>query len=57
MLTDPPVTRPLRGRYLVSASATVDLPEPDSPTRPYDSRLPIWNDTFLMAGRFWPRTR
>ena len=31
---DPPLTRPLRGRYLVSARATVDLPDPDSPTSP-----------------------
>ena len=34
MLIVPALTRPLRGRYLVSASATVDLPEPDSPTSP-----------------------
>ena len=30
----PALTRPLRGRYLTSASATVDLPEPDSPDQP-----------------------
>src|ERR1700683_4176716 len=34
MLIVPALTRPLRGRYLTSASATVDLPDPDSPTRP-----------------------
>ncbi len=57
MLIRPPVTRPLRGRYLVSASATVDLPDPDSPTRPYDSRRPIWNETSRSARRSSPRTR
>ena len=34
MVTEPALTRPLRGRYRVSASATVDLPDPDSPTSP-----------------------
>ena len=34
MLIVPALTRPFLGRYLVSASATVDLPEPDSPTSP-----------------------
>ena len=34
MLIVPALTRPLLGRYRTSASATVDLPDPDSPTSP-----------------------
>ena len=34
MLIAPALTRPLLGRYRTSASATVDLPDPDSPTSP-----------------------
>jgi hypothetical protein len=30
-------TEPLRARYRTIASAIVDLPQPDSPTRPNDS--------------------
>jgi hypothetical protein len=34
MLIVPALTLPLLGRYRTSASATVDLPDPDSPTSP-----------------------
>ena len=57
MLIVPALTRPLLGRYRTSASATVDLPDPDSPTSPYDSPRPTWNDTSRSASRSWPRTR
>ena len=56
MRTVPALTRPLRGRYLTSASATVDLPDPDSPTSPYDSPRPMENDTSRSARRSCPRT-
>src|SRR5713226_3641260 len=39
------------------ASAIVDFPDPDSPTRPYESSWPMVNDTPRMASRFLPRTR
>ena len=56
MLTVPPLTRPLRGRYRTSASAAVDLPDPDSPTSPKDSPRPMLNDTSRSASRSCPRT-
>ena len=36
-LTWPATMRPLDGRYRSAANAVVDLPQPDSPTRPYAS--------------------
>src|SRR3989442_10718678 len=38
----PPVIRPARPRYRTIASATVDLPQPDSPTSPSASPAFSW---------------
>ena len=54
-------SRPRRGRCAAGsgrcASAAVDLPQPDSPTSPYDSPRSIANDTPRRTGRSMPRTR
>src|SRR5689334_4995019 len=41
----PPVNRPTPPRYFITAKATVDLPQPDSPTRPNASPCSSLNET------------
>ncbi len=38
-------------------NAAVVFPQPDSPTRPYDSPLPIVIESPRSTGRSMPRTR
>src|SRR6476469_9110335 len=52
----PPVMTPLRGKYRTVAYAVVDLPQPDSPTRPYDAPGRTSNETPPRTGRRMPRT-
>ncbi len=46
----PSVIRPLRPRSRITASATVDLPQPLSPTRPSASPGATEAEKFITAG-------
>ena len=48
--TAPPVIRPPRGNARKAASAAVDLPQPDSPTRPKHSPAPTSKETPRRIG-------
>ena len=54
-MTRPAVIDPLRGRYRIAEKAAVDLPHPDSPTKPYASPGAIDSDTPLRTRRLIPR--
>ncbi len=53
--TWPLVMRPTVPRYCMTANATVDLPQPDSPTRPSASPWPslklMFGTTFISPAR------
>ena len=49
-LIEPDMIRPLPPRYCITAMATVDLPQPDSPTRPTASPGCTVKEKSMTAG-------